>query len=213
MKCISRENILAWWKWSFVPVWAPVSCELSQIGSFVLVGDDCFSSVFADGGITITAPPVLCSRWIHATQLWERCTCDTHYIISWNMCQAVHSCCFCAACDSCPPLYLVVFPRFVSTAPEVLSGGPYNHAADWWSLGIMLFSLVTGEVKANEYVNVSITGRTDLCTHTSEHFWIHLVSSTCRAGPQRHVEEGQRVSLHPAHCIQLCTDRTAHPGL
>ncbi|KAK2912322.1 ribosomal protein S6 kinase-related protein [Channa argus] len=30
-------------------------------------------------------------------------------------------------------------------APEVLSGGPYNHAADWWPLGIMLFSLVTGE--------------------------------------------------------------------
>lgn len=125
-----------------------------------------FTSVFVDGGITITAPPVLCSRWIHATQLWERCTCDTHYIISWNICQAVHSCCFYAACDSCPPLYLVVFPPFVWTAPEVLGGGPYNHAADWWSLGIMLFSLVTGEVKANEYVNVSITGRTDLCTHT-----------------------------------------------
>ncbi|KAM9318725.1 ribosomal protein S6 kinase-related protein-like [Pholidichthys leucotaenia] len=30
-------------------------------------------------------------------------------------------------------------------APEVLSGGPYNHAADWWSLGILLFSLLTGE--------------------------------------------------------------------
>ncbi|XP_018520905.1 ribosomal protein S6 kinase-related protein [Lates calcarifer] len=30
-------------------------------------------------------------------------------------------------------------------APEVLSGGPYNHAADWWSLGVMLFSLVTGQ--------------------------------------------------------------------
>ncbi|XP_041850671.1 ribosomal protein S6 kinase-related protein [Melanotaenia boesemani] len=30
-------------------------------------------------------------------------------------------------------------------APEVLRGGPYNHAADWWSLGIMLFSLVMGE--------------------------------------------------------------------
>uniref|UniRef100_A0A3Q1EEQ0 Ribosomal protein S6 kinase related a n=1 Tax=Acanthochromis polyacanthus TaxID=80966 RepID=A0A3Q1EEQ0_9TELE len=29
--------------------------------------------------------------------------------------------------------------------PEVLSGGPYSHAADWWSLGVMLFSLVTGE--------------------------------------------------------------------
>uniref|UniRef100_A0A3B5L0E5 Protein kinase domain-containing protein n=1 Tax=Xiphophorus couchianus TaxID=32473 RepID=A0A3B5L0E5_9TELE len=31
-------------------------------------------------------------------------------------------------------------------APEVLSGGPYNHAADWWSLGILLFSLATGKV-------------------------------------------------------------------
>nr|XP_019941156.1 PREDICTED: uncharacterized serine/threonine-protein kinase SgK494 [Paralichthys olivaceus] len=30
-------------------------------------------------------------------------------------------------------------------APEVLSGGPYNHAADWWSLGILFFSLVTGK--------------------------------------------------------------------
>ncbi|XP_023646755.1 ribosomal protein S6 kinase-related protein isoform X1 [Paramormyrops kingsleyae] len=29
-------------------------------------------------------------------------------------------------------------------APEVLSGGPYSHAADWWSLGILLFAMVTG---------------------------------------------------------------------
>ncbi|KAM8815332.1 ribosomal protein S6 kinase-related protein isoform 3-T3 [Rhynchonycteris naso] len=30
-------------------------------------------------------------------------------------------------------------------APEVLSGGPYNHAADWWSLGVLLYSLATGK--------------------------------------------------------------------
>ncbi|XP_062867082.1 ribosomal protein S6 kinase-related protein [Trichomycterus rosablanca] len=30
-------------------------------------------------------------------------------------------------------------------APEVLSGGPYSHAADWWSLGILLFALATGK--------------------------------------------------------------------
>ncbi|XP_029785243.1 ribosomal protein S6 kinase-related protein isoform X3 [Suricata suricatta] len=30
-------------------------------------------------------------------------------------------------------------------APEVLSGGPYNHAADWWSLGVLLFCLATGK--------------------------------------------------------------------
>ncbi|XP_056303013.1 ribosomal protein S6 kinase-related protein [Danio aesculapii] len=30
-------------------------------------------------------------------------------------------------------------------APEVLSGGPYNHTSDWWSLGILLFALATGK--------------------------------------------------------------------
>ncbi|XP_071620823.1 ribosomal protein S6 kinase-related protein [Heliangelus exortis] len=30
-------------------------------------------------------------------------------------------------------------------APEVLSGGPYSHAADWWSVGVLLFALASGE--------------------------------------------------------------------
>ncbi|XP_054857819.1 ribosomal protein S6 kinase-related protein [Eublepharis macularius] len=30
-------------------------------------------------------------------------------------------------------------------APEVLSGGPYAHAADWWSLGVLLFALANGK--------------------------------------------------------------------
>uniref|UniRef100_A0A3B1JWN4 Ribosomal protein S6 kinase related a n=2 Tax=Astyanax mexicanus TaxID=7994 RepID=A0A3B1JWN4_ASTMX len=30
-------------------------------------------------------------------------------------------------------------------APEVLSGGPYGHAADWWSLGILIYALAAGE--------------------------------------------------------------------
>ncbi|XP_026779887.1 ribosomal protein S6 kinase-related protein isoform X2 [Pangasianodon hypophthalmus] len=30
-------------------------------------------------------------------------------------------------------------------APEVLTGGPYSHAADWWSLGILLYTLAEGE--------------------------------------------------------------------
>ncbi|KAI4880580.1 hypothetical protein NFI96_018138, partial [Prochilodus magdalenae] len=29
-------------------------------------------------------------------------------------------------------------------APEVLSGGPYSYASDWWSLGILLYALVAG---------------------------------------------------------------------
>ncbi|XP_074869956.1 ribosomal protein S6 kinase-related protein isoform X2 [Carettochelys insculpta] len=31
-------------------------------------------------------------------------------------------------------------------APEVLSGGPYSHAADWWSLGVLLFTLAAGQL-------------------------------------------------------------------
>ncbi|XP_066534769.1 ribosomal protein S6 kinase-related protein isoform X2 [Hoplias malabaricus] len=30
-------------------------------------------------------------------------------------------------------------------APEVLCGGPYSHAADWWSLGILLYALAAGK--------------------------------------------------------------------
>ncbi|XP_075052916.1 ribosomal protein S6 kinase-related protein isoform X2 [Mixophyes fleayi] len=30
-------------------------------------------------------------------------------------------------------------------APEVLSGGPYGHSADWWSLGVLLFALAAGK--------------------------------------------------------------------
>lgn len=39
-----------------------------------------------------------------------------------------------------------ILMKSVSSAPEVLSGGPYNHTADWWSLGILLFALATGKV-------------------------------------------------------------------
>ncbi|KAM9616062.1 ribosomal protein S6 kinase-related protein isoform 5-T5 [Morphnus guianensis] len=33
----------------------------------------------------------------------------------------------------------------IPAAPEVLSGGPYSHTADWWSLGVLLFALASGE--------------------------------------------------------------------
>lgn len=39
-----------------------------------------------------------------------------------------------------------ILMKSVSSAPEVLSGGPYNHTSDWWSLGILLFALATGKV-------------------------------------------------------------------
>lgn len=44
-----------------------------------------------------------------------------------------------------------IIKKSVSSAPEVLSGGPYNHAADWWSLGILLFALATAKVRTNAH--------------------------------------------------------------
>jgi len=31
-------------------------------------------------------------------------------------------------------------------APEVASMHPYGHASDWWSLGILMFALLVGQV-------------------------------------------------------------------
>ena len=31
-------------------------------------------------------------------------------------------------------------------APEVLNMQPYGHSVDWWSLGILMYTLLTGEV-------------------------------------------------------------------
>ncbi|XP_056904686.1 ribosomal protein S6 kinase-related protein isoform X2 [Takifugu flavidus] len=52
-----------------------------------------------------------------------------------------------SAAASGPVLHALVpapMTHFCSS-PEVLSGGPYSHAADWWSLGILMFALVTGK--------------------------------------------------------------------
>lgn len=34
-------------------------------------------------------------------------------------------------------------------APEVLYGQEYDHAADWWTLGILMFALLMGEFPIN----------------------------------------------------------------
>ena len=32
------------------------------------------------------------------------------------------------------------------SAPEVASMHPYGHASDWWSLGVLMFALLVGQV-------------------------------------------------------------------
>ena len=42
-------------------------------------------------------------------------------------------------------LLINVFTCF-NQAPEVANAEPYGHAADWWSLGILMYALLTGQV-------------------------------------------------------------------
>jgi len=34
------------------------------------------------------------------------------------------------------------------SAPEVLYGSEYKHAADWWTLGILMYALLMGQVRS-----------------------------------------------------------------
>uniref|UniRef100_A0A672K1U5 Ribosomal protein S6 kinase related a n=1 Tax=Sinocyclocheilus grahami TaxID=75366 RepID=A0A672K1U5_SINGR len=54
---------------------------------------------------------------------------------------------------------------FTSCAPEVLSGGPYSHAADWWSLGVLLYALTTGGVR---HIQRPYSDHCDMLTSVSE---------------------------------------------
>ena len=38
-------------------------------------------------------------------------------------------------------------------APETISGKKYNHIADWWSLGIIKFRMLTGELPHPTKIN------------------------------------------------------------
>ncbi|XP_053222345.1 ribosomal protein S6 kinase-related protein [Podarcis raffonei] len=51
-------------------------------------------------------------------------------------------------------------------APEVLSGGPYAHAADWWSMGVLLYGLATGKFPvAPEKDHVSMLESVKRCSY------------------------------------------------
>ena len=44
----------------------------------------------------------------------------------------------------------VTLPIFYPVvAPEVLYGQEYDHAADWWTLGILMYALLMGEFPIN----------------------------------------------------------------
>ncbi|XP_053561203.1 ribosomal protein S6 kinase-related protein [Bombina bombina] len=87
-------------------------------------------------------------------------------------------------------------------APEVLSGGPYSHSADWWSLGVLLFALSTGEFPvASEKDHVSMLQNVNQATydipeHLSKTFSNLLKELLCR-DPRRRLRYLHQFESHP----------------
>ena len=42
------------------------------------------------------------------------------------------------------------------TAPEILNGKPYSYEVDWWSLGVVMYTLLVGKVSATEDSVISV---------------------------------------------------------
>jgi len=42
------------------------------------------------------------------------------------------------------------------SAPEVASMHPYGHASDWWSLGILMFALLVGQVCISSFFSNTV---------------------------------------------------------
>lgn len=45
---------------------------------------------------------------------------------------------------------MIFLPCFV--APEILSGEAYTHVVDWWSLGVVMFTLLVGKVTLSLFI-------------------------------------------------------------
>ena len=45
---------------------------------------------------------------------------------------------------------MLVFSLFL--APEILNGKKYTHAVDWWSLGVVMYTLLAGKVTLHVFL-------------------------------------------------------------
>ena len=53
---------------------------------------------------------------------------------------------YCKCKFRCLKIHVYYVPPSL-VAPEVLSGQKYTHSADWWSLGVLTYALITGKVR------------------------------------------------------------------
>ena len=66
---------------------------------------------------------------------------------------------------SSPPVSLSV--RFSHRAPEILTRSGHNRAVDWWSLGALMYDMMTGSVRGREILPHNMQKKNLLIFHTS----------------------------------------------
>ncbi|XP_032901735.1 ribosomal protein S6 kinase-related protein isoform X3 [Amblyraja radiata] len=85
-------------------------------------------------------------------------------------------------------------------APEVLRGNPYNHSADWWSLGILLYILIAGKLLCADPQR-----RLHRLDAFSEHCFFHglpfdpVLLQQLPLEPSQVAGDGPSLSQHPPH--------------
>jgi serine/threonine protein kinase len=90
-------------------------------------------------------------------------------------------------------------PEYV--APEILKGTGHNKAVDWWSLGILLYEMLTG---LPPFYNENVNEMYELILHAPLTFPDHvpsdaraLITELLQREPEKRLADGDKVKAHP----------------